>query len=240
MAQGFTTPLPIPLPVAMGGTGLTLIPSPTQQVFITGSGTYTTPAGVKWLRVRLVGAGAGGQGNSLGGGLTAGATDGGNTTFGLGIAGGGKTPVTINYSAGLGGVVSGGITGASTIIAIQGGTGGGGQQNNGTGVIGQVCGGQGGGSVFGSGGGSALNTAGTNGVPYGSGGAGAGVAAHAGNVSGGGGGAGGYLECIVQTPLASYSYAVGAGGTGGTGASVTPFNGGNGANGLIIVEEFYI
>lgn len=37
--------------------------APTVQKFTSGSGTYTTPAGVKYIRVRLVG-GAGGPGGS--------------------------------------------------------------------------------------------------------------------------------------------------------------------------------
>lgn len=36
---------------------------PTVQKFTSGSGTYTTPSGVKWIRVRMVG-GVGGPGGS--------------------------------------------------------------------------------------------------------------------------------------------------------------------------------
>jgi len=62
--------------------------APSVQKFTSGSGTYTTPAGVKRIRVRMVGGGGGGAG----GGSTYGAGgNGGDTTFGssLLVAGGG-------------------------------------------------------------------------------------------------------------------------------------------------------
>ena len=40
---------------------------------------------------------------------------------------------------------------------------------------------------------------------------------------GGGGGSGGYLEGLITSPLASYSYAVGEGGSGGTNGGTTTF-----------------
>ena len=56
--------------------------APTQQTFLSGSGTYTTPAGVKWIKVTLLGGGSGGVGSGAGQGSpsTAGAT-----TFGTGL-----------------------------------------------------------------------------------------------------------------------------------------------------------
>jgi len=213
------------------------VPSPTKQTFITGSGTYTTPAGVKWLRVRMVGAGAGGQGNSSNGNIVTTATVGGNTTFGGATAGGGQISTTVNYNSASGGTFSGSITGALSTNAITGGKSGGGSQNNSTANVNQLAGGSGGASAFGGGGGGALNTTGTAAAAYGAGGGGGGTTTNAGYVSGAGGGAGAYGEAIVATPSASYAYAVGAAGAGGVGAN---FNGGNGAGGLIIVEEFYI
>jgi hypothetical protein len=35
-----------------------VLQTPTQQVFTSGSGTYTTPSGVRYIRVRMVGGGA--------------------------------------------------------------------------------------------------------------------------------------------------------------------------------------
>lgn len=64
MSQGFTQPLPIPLPISRGGTGATSYTAPTTQVFTSGSGTYTTPANVKYIKVRGIGGGGGGAGGS--------------------------------------------------------------------------------------------------------------------------------------------------------------------------------
>lgn len=57
--------------------------SPTQQRFTSGSGTYMTPAGCTYIRVRMVGGGGGGGGS----GSTAGTagTSGGTTTFGTSL-----------------------------------------------------------------------------------------------------------------------------------------------------------
>lgn len=214
-----------------------LFTKPTSQVFLSGSGTYTTPANCRWLKVRMVGAGAGGQGNSVGGIIVTTSTVGGDTNFGAGIAGGGKVSLSTNWPVAAGGTASGGIQGAAVVNTIHGGSSGGGNQNNGSGTIGQLAGGAGGASAFGGGGGSSLGAIGSAGTAYGSGGAGAGTSANASYVSGSGGGAGAYMESIVQTPSATYAYTVGAGGAAGLG---TNHNGGAGAVGLIIVEEYYI
>ena len=65
---------------------------PTQQIFTSGSGTYTTPAGVKWIRVRMVGGGGGAYGALAGGGNGNAGAVGGSTTFGSSFltAGGGS------------------------------------------------------------------------------------------------------------------------------------------------------
>ena len=55
---------------------------------------------------------------------------------------------------------------------------------------------------------------------------------------GGGGSAGGYVRKLINSPSATYSYAVGAGGAAGTstiGAGSTA-----GAAGIIIITEFYV
>ena len=64
---------------------------PTIQKFTSGSGTYTTPTGVKYIKVNMVGAGGGGGGGGTVATITTG-SDGGNTTFGttLLVANGGK------------------------------------------------------------------------------------------------------------------------------------------------------
>ena len=67
---------------------------PTIQRFTSGSGTYTTPANVKWIRVRLVGGGGGGGGANN----SSASTSGGATTFNAGAqtaGGGAATSATI-------------------------------------------------------------------------------------------------------------------------------------------------
>lgn len=61
---------------------------PQNTVYTSGSGTYATPSGTRWLRVRLVGGGGGGQGSgsSPGNGGTVG-TIGGGTDPRAGSAG---------------------------------------------------------------------------------------------------------------------------------------------------------
>jgi hypothetical protein len=53
-----------------------------------------------------------------------------------------------------------------------------------------------------------------------------------------GGGSGGYLEKTIASPLATYSYAVGAGGTAGT-AGTGGFAGGAGGSGVIYITAFF-
>jgi hypothetical protein len=193
---------------------------PTKQVFTSGSGTYTTPAGATSLRIRMVGGGGGGGGAPA----TAGSS-GGDTTFSTFTAGGGGSTTTGN---GAGGTAAGGS------INIPGGAGTGGGLNQTATTF--MPGGQGGSSAFGPGGGGGQgNQVGQN-APTNSGGGGGGGGGAASQNSAGGGGGGGYVEAYITAPSSSYSYAVGSGGAGGVGASLT---GGNGAAGIIIVDEFY-
>lgn len=203
--------------------------SPTVQKFTSGSGTYTTPAGVKYIRVRMVGGGAGGSG----GGSGAGAGTGGNdSTFGSSFltATGGAPSASGTQKGGTGGAAT--VVGLDA-ISIPGGSGSGAEQEVG------ACGGHGGCSAFGGAGG-----AGTTGDGNGKAGAtnsgsgGGGGAAGSGGSGGGGGGAGGFIDVIIPSPSATYGYVVGSsvsGGSAGTGGGA----GGGGAAGLIMVEEFY-
>ena len=196
---------------------------PTIQRFLSGSGTYTTPVNVKWIRIRMVGGGGGGgQGNNSG---PSGA--GGPSTFSGGslTAGGGG-------SAAVGAGGTGGTAANGSVLNIPGGSGGGASgSTNGSGSSGgNSCLGGGGGG--GQGASQPGQAAATN-----SGGGGGGGAAS--GASAAGGGAGGYVEHIISTPAASYSYAVGAGGAGGAGGGGGGGAGGAGAAGIIIVEEHY-
>jgi hypothetical protein len=208
--------------------------SPTIQSFTTSSGTYTTPIGVKWIRVRMVGAGGGG--GSSGTAAFGAATDGGNTTFG--------TTLLVANGGAKGSQGSGGAGGTASLgtgpvgIAIAGGAGGGNfffnvstaQSGSHSGAASAFGGAGGGGPTGGAGTAAATNS--------GSGGGGGGTGATAGSFGGSGGGAGGFVDAIIAAPLASYSYAVGAKGTGGS-AGTNGFAGGNGGDGIIIVEEYY-
>ncbi len=204
---------------------------PTQQIFTSGSGTYTKPAGVAWLRVRMIGGGGGGSG---GGGSSTSGGNGGNTTFGSSFltANGGKG--AIGQAEGVGGTAT--ISGGSaTGIALSGGTGTGGGQ--GIGSV-QASGGPGGSSPFGGagGGGGYQNNTGDAAIANtGSGGGGGGLDSGTTGYAGSGGGAGGYIDVIISSPSSTYSYSVGLAGTSVAGSAAS----GAGGSGIIIVEEHY-
>lgn len=169
--------------------------SPTMQVFTSGTGTYTTPAGVKYIKVEMVGGGGGGSSN---GGAPSNGT---NTTFGTALL----TANANNSRAG----------GSFTINApaygfgVTGGTGGERTAWSGATFTLEGPGGIGGSSFFGG-----------SDSAYGAGGEGAFVSAGGTAASGIGGGAGGYVCAYIDGPSATYSYTVGAGGAGaGTGAN---------------------
>jgi len=252
------------LPGANGGTGLTSSGSsgnflisngtawtsaaaanqsttaPTQQIFTSGSGTYTLPSGVKWVRIRMVGGGGGGHGSYASGGAPpASAGTGGNTTFGTsfltangGVGGSGYgTP-------GTGGTVS--VGSGATGISIAGATGNGGIAYPVNATYG--VGGSGGVTSFGGAGGGGAAVAAGIAATANSGGGGGGAGGPQANGtqagSGGGGGAGGFIDVIIASPSASYSYAVGAAGTAGV-AGASAYAGGAGGSGYIIIEEHY-
>lgn len=216
---------------------------PTIQKFTSGSGTYTTPANVKYIKVKMVGGGA--SGGASGGGASGGSS-GGDTTFGSSLltASGGSG----GGAGGTGGGSSGGAGGAGgtatinspaiTIAAVRGSDGNPGcfgatsvSVQSGSGGS-SYYGGLGRGSPGGSPGGVAAANSGSGG--------GGGGGNSTGPASGGGGGASGaYVEALIMSPSSTYSYAVGAAATGASGGT-SGFAGGTGGSGLIVVEEFYI
>lgn len=214
------------------------VKAPTIQKFTSGSGTYTKPANVLYLRVRMVGGGGGGGGSGTVNGTIGGT--GGTTTFGSSLltangGTGGKLDVI-----GAGGTAS---LGAAVGTALTGGSGsaGGGSQLS----TFQVGGGAGGNSAFGGGGGGGLpggagTATGVDGATNtGGGGGGAGGNNGVGSAfSGNGGGAGGFVDAIITSPSSTYAYAVGAGGTAGT-AGTSGTAGGAGGSGYIEVTEYY-
>lgn len=208
-------------------SGADITKSPTTQIFTSGSGTYTTPSGVKWIKVRMVGGGGGGGGISNGVGYLSGSA-GGNSQFGTVYANGGGA--SGGYSSPGGG--GGGGSGTAT-VRLPGAPG---LMAN---VVGDYPGGAGGATTLGGGGhgGSAGGSSGGTGVSNtGSGGGGAGGSSTWGSYGCSGGGGGEYVEIYITSPSSTYSYAVGAGGAGGDGASA---DGGAGGSGIIIVEEHY-
>ncbi|MBX3021233.1 MAG: hypothetical protein KF799_06095 [Bdellovibrionales bacterium] len=216
--------------------------TPTVQKFTSGSGTYTTPAGTRYIRVRMVGGGGGGGGSatsSANNGGTGGT--GGTTSFGSILScdgGAGGAGGTNSGVGGAGGAVTVNSPAVAT-VSLPGARGGSATQMNGTGVF-YATGAAGGNSPFGSAGGS--SGADTVGNPAhantGSGGGGGSGGSTAAQNGGAGGGSGGYIEALISNPSATYAYSVGAAGTVGT-AGTSGRNGGAGGSGVIIVEEFY-
>lgn len=210
-----------------GGGGSTAVP--TRQILTSGtSATYTTPANVRQLRIRMSGGGGGGGGfNASSGDATAGST-GGTTSFNsitaVGGSGGGSN--TVNQARG-GAGGTGGTGSASFRMAGNGGVKG--ANSGGSGAFG------GGVGIAGTGTSSTVQNSAANSGSGGTGGAWDGNA----NPTGGGG-AGEYVEIIINNPAASYTYTIGAGGAGGSQGTVgTSSPGGNGGSGVIIVEEIY-
>lgn len=208
---------------------------PTVQSFSSGSGTYYTPAGVAYIRVKMVGGGGGGAGIGATGTSGAGGT-GGDTTFGTTL---------LSANGGTGGGIdggAGGTGGAASLgtgpigIALSGADGGAGGFVS-TAIY--AFGGAGGNSAFGGGGGSGrANTAGAAGKTNTGGGGGGAGSTGGGDSGGSGGGAGGFVDAIITNPATSYAYSVGAAGTAGT-AGTSGKAGGAGGSGVIIVEEYY-
>ena len=209
----------------------------TRQVFLTGSAaTYTRPANVRQIKIRMKG-GGGGTGGS--GSTTPAGGAGGTTIFNsINANGGGAGDNAVTVVGGLGGT---GGTGAAS-LRIAGCVGGNISTDfagaGGTNAVGY--GGQGGGN----GGGPGKQGAGVAGVANSGGGAsGPGLASQLFAVFNTtnpcpGAGEGEYVEIIINSPAASYVYTVGAGGTAGL-AGTSGFAGAIGGSGYIVVDEYY-
>lgn len=218
--------------------GTPAIPVPTTQTFASGSGTYTTPANVKYIRVRGWGGGGAGGGAaspSVAQGA-AGAGGGGGGFFDSIIT---SPAATYSYGVGAGGTAgtagnnagnAGGNTTFSTFTANGGAGGGGGATQVGGWNSTPGAGGSASGAQL-----NVIGAPGVNGLVLGStasailGGAG-------GNGAQGGGGAAPPLGGGAAGAGSLY----GGGGAGGaqiaSGAAVA---GGAGAAGFIIVTEYY-
>lgn len=218
--------------------GIVAAVNPTVQKFTTGSGTYTTPAGVQYIRVRMVGGGGGGAGS--GGPSQGSGGAGGNTTFGttLLVANGGTGGTGSNGVPGTGGTASLGTGPIGTTVTGAFGTGA--APANSLATI-APAGGPGGATAFGGGGGGGApgGTGGAASANSGGGGGGAGLGfSTASGQAGAGGGAGGFVDAVITGPAATYAYAIGAAGTAGT-AGTSGSAGGVGGAGYIEVTEYY-
>lgn len=203
-----------------------------------GSGTYTTPANVLWLEITMVGGGGGGGGGNnvavaSSGGATCWNTTGAACTTPVYSAGGGGGSTTT--ALGPGGTVTGS---GACLFPFAGGSGtlGSFSQNSlglsaygGTGAV-STLGGSGSGAYAAAGSAAQANS--------GSGGGGGGTNSAAGFFAGGGGGAAATCRTIINTPAATYTYAVGTGGAGAA-AGTNGFAGGLGAGGQIFITEHY-
>lgn len=213
---------------------------PTIQRFTSGSGTYTTPANVKYLIVHICGGGGGGGGSNTAAGAGGTGGTGGTSTFGslltaTGGTGGGN--VTVAPPGAPGSLTLNAP--AINIIGVGGGNGVGGNYSQ-IGTI-AIASGTGAASYFGAGGYNVVGTTAAGGTSnaHGAGGGGGGCVQATLQATGNGGGSSGYIKALIPSPAASYSYAVGAGGTAGT-AGTSGAAGGAGSSGIIIVEEYYV
>ena len=209
-------------------------PPTTQRLTSGTAATYTTPNGVTHISVKVVGGGGGGAGTGSSGPGTGGT--GGTSTFAIPS---GATLISVTGGAGAAPSSDGGVGGTGTITSpaveisnTPGGKGGGSSQ------VSNNSGGMGGSNPMGGagGGGGGGASAGLSGVANtGGGGGGGGSTSFA---SGSGGGAGGYTVAQITSPLATYTYTIGAGGTAGA-AGTSGFAGGAGGSGYIEVTEYY-
>ena len=218
--------------------------TPAPTIYGSGSGTYTTPAGAAYLKVRMCGGGGGGGGSGLTNSGGAGGAGGASIFGGLTANGGNATPTSGTSSYPSVATASGGdynfngSLGQAPISAAV--TSGGLYQAT-------VGGGMGGAAPFGGSGGSGggIYINGTtqtliapNSGDYCSGGGGGG-STQGNNVNEGwGGNSGAYLEKYISSPSATYSYAVGSGGSAG-GAGTGGNAGAAGSGGFITIEAYY-
>lgn len=203
--------------------------------------TYTTPANVLFIRVRMVGGGGGGGGGGTIASAPGAGGAGGTSVFGSALlvanggsgGSGGRDPSSGSTSGGTASLGTGPVG-----LALQGSPGYAAGRGNSSAFNNPS--GAGGRSVFGGEGGPATgNTAGGTAVTNsGSGGSGGGYDSASSACGGYGGGAGGYVDAIITSPASTYYYAVGTAGSNGS-AGTSGGAGGSGAAGIIIVEEHY-
>lgn len=213
--------------VSMTGGGDPAVSGTLTKASGTGDTTlsfYSVRSALSYI-VQLVGGGGGGGGTTGGGGT------GGTTTFGTSLltaAGGTGGAQTAGSTGGAGGAPTVNSP-AIAIVSVEGGDGISGFQlatSNGMPGGSSFFGGSGKGGVA-NGGPGQPGKANTGG----GGGGGAGTA----TTGSGGGAAGAYIEALITSPSAAYTYAVGAGGTSGSGSGA---GGVGGTGAIIVIEQF--
>ncbi len=205
--------------------------APTVQSLTVGSGTYTTPSGVRYLIVKMVGGGGGGAGSGTTPGTPGAAT---SSTFGSSLL----TAALGSPGSGTVGGAGGACTINAPAVQMLSATG---SAGSGVANLANSPGGIGGSNYFGGYGGAAAGGAANAGgaAPANTGGGGGGGSVGGASLlPGGGGGAACYLEAVISSPSATYSYVTGAKGTGGT-LGTNGAAGGNGSDGIIWVWEYY-
>jgi hypothetical protein len=205
--------------------------------------TYTKPAGVLYIKVRMVGAGGGGGGSSTGA-----ANDGGTGTAGQPTFFGVNLLEATGGGGGAGGPSTGGAGGSATVnspavsvLAMSGATGQGSGDFNVSGTDIRMAGGAGASSLFGGAGpaGAGAGNGGSAIARSGSGGGGGGTGTASLSMrAGSGGGSGAYVEAIIGSPSATYPFIIPVGGAHGA-AGTSGNQGGDGGSGIVIVEEHY-
>ncbi len=221
--------------VVMSGSGPPLTSGTLTKASGTGDATITFSAFNAPLYLKVKAAGGGGGGAGTGTGATNGGA-GGNTTFGSSLltANGGAGALTpANGDSTAAGGTATVASPAVKIFALSGGDGTSGDIVNLTSGVG------GGSNPLGGAGGGGIGTvaAGSAGQTN-TGGGGGGGGGNTSVTGGSSGGAGGYLDAMVISPSATYSYAIGAAGTAGAGGT-GGFGGGAGGSGVVTVEEYY-
>lgn len=207
--------------------------APTVTTYTSGSGTYTTPAGVKYIVVELVGGGGGGGGGSSGAGQISVSAGGGAGAYLSKVIA--SPSATYSYAVGAGGT---------------GGVGAANGSNGGNTTFGTLTAGAGFGASFGAAtatssasqtpgqiGGTATN--GDINVRGGPGGPGMNLTGQSSSGFGGNsvyGGGGNGIAAAATNGVNGGQY--GAGGSGSVSSNSTT-NGGAGAAGIIIIYEYY-
>lgn len=207
--------------------------APQVTRYTSGSGTYTTPAGARYLHIEMVGGGGGGGGCGNATTIPTAGT-GGTTTFGSSlltcVGGGGGVYGQPSLNGGSATVNSPAVA----LVAMEGNRASSGS-TNGSGFMGGLAGAP---SPFGGAGGGGNNSAGTAAVANSGAGGGSAGTNSTNNSTASGGSSGGYIKAIITSPSSTYSYAVGAAGTAGA-AGTGGYVGGAGGSGIVIITAYF-